>query len=108
MRESLSIAQDIPLFGFRKKLRKVEEEAEEIAREGFVSAEKGIESVEKGIVKAEKGIERAEKGIETADREIETVASFKGVVGILVATSIVREEGVWRTLRVRESERYFV
>jgi len=51
------------LFGFRKKLRK--EEAEEIARDGFIAAEKGIESMEKGIVKAEKGIKRAEKAIET-------------------------------------------
>jgi hypothetical protein len=34
-RESTSIAQDIPLFGLRKKLRKAKEEAKEIAREGF-------------------------------------------------------------------------
>jgi hypothetical protein len=99
-RESPSIAQDIPLFGLRKKLRKAEEEVEEIVREGFVAAEEGIETVEKGIVTAEKGIERAEKGIETAEREIETAVSFGGlaqagvvagaeVVGILVATSIV-------------------
>jgi hypothetical protein len=62
------------LFSLRK--------AEKITREGFVAAKKGIESMERGLVKAEKGIERAE-------REIEMVVSFEGVVGILVATSIV-------------------
>jgi hypothetical protein len=90
-RESTSIAQDIPLFGLRKKLRKAKEEAKEIAREGFVVAEKGIKSVEREIVKAEKGIERAEKGIETAEREIETVVSFGGVVGFLVGELRRRE-----------------
>jgi len=90
-RESPSIAQDIPLFGLRKKLRKAEEEVEEIVREGFVAAEEGIETVEKGIVTAEKGIERAEKGIETAEREIETVVSFGGVVGFLVGELRRRE-----------------
>jgi hypothetical protein len=93
-RESPSIAHDIPLFSLRKKLRKAEEEAEEIAREGFITEEKGIGSVERGIVKVEKGIKRAE-------REIETEKSFGGVVGILVATLIVnervREEGVRHT-----------
>jgi hypothetical protein len=99
-KEYPSIAEDIPLFGLRKKLRKAEEEAEEIVKEGFNVAEKGIESVEKGIVTAEKGIERAEKGIEAAEKEIETAVSFGGlaqagvvagaeVLGILVATSIV-------------------
>jgi hypothetical protein len=92
-KEYPSIAEDIPLFGLRKKLRKAEEEAEEIVKEGFNAAEKGIETVEKGIVTAEKGVERAEK-------EIETAVSFGGlaqagvvagaeVLGILVATSIV-------------------
>ncbi|XP_048134583.1 uncharacterized protein LOC115740174 [Rhodamnia argentea] len=88
-----SAAQDIPLFGLRKKLRKAEEEAEEIVREGFKAAEKGIETAEKGIV-------AAEKGVETAEREIESAVSFGGlaqagvvaaaeVVGVLVATSVV-------------------
>ncbi|KAI3412325.1 Thioredoxin domain-containing protein [Psidium guajava] len=95
-----SAAQDIPLFGLRKKLRKVEEEAEEIVREGFEAAEKGIEAAEKGIVAAEKGVVAAEKGVETAEREIEAAVSFGGlaqagavaaaeVVGVLVATSVV-------------------
>lgn len=88
-----SSAEDIPLFGLRKKLRKVEEGAEEIVREGF-------EAAEEGIVAAEKGIEKAERGIETAEREIEDAVSFGGlaqagavataeVVGVLVATSVV-------------------
>ncbi|KAK7858719.1 uncharacterized protein LOC112038057 [Quercus suber] len=88
-----SLAEDIPLFGLRKKLKKAEEEAEEIVKEGFEAAEKGIVSVEKGIV-------TAEKGIQTAEREIEAEVSFGGlaqagavagveVVAILVATSIV-------------------
>ncbi|KAM7520543.1 hypothetical protein LguiB_019505 [Lonicera macranthoides] len=86
-------AEDIGLFGLRKKLKKAEEEAELIVKEGFESAEKGIEA-------AEKGIESAEKGIETAEKEIETAVSFSGlaqagvvagaeIIGVLVATSVV-------------------
>ncbi|KAM6564490.1 hypothetical protein CsatB_024488 [Cannabis sativa] len=81
-----SMAADIPLFGIRKGLRKVEEEAEEIVKEGFEAADKGIEA--------------AEKGIESAEKEIETAVSFGGlaqaaavagaeVLGVLVATSVV-------------------
>ncbi|OAY33872.1 hypothetical protein MANES_13G132100v8 [Manihot esculenta] len=93
VRESASNAEDIPLFGLRKKLKKAEEKAEEIVKEGFEAAEKGLETAEKGIV-------TAEKGIETAEREIEEAVSFGGlaqagavagaeVVGVLVATSVV-------------------
>jgi hypothetical protein len=81
------------LFGFRKKLKKAEEEAEEIVKEGF-------EAAERGLVTAEKGIVTAERGIETVESEIETALSFGGLaqagvvagaefVGVLVATSIV-------------------
>ena len=88
-----SLAEDIPFFGLRKKLKKAEEEAEVIVKEGFEAAEKGIEVAEKGIV-------TAEKGIQTAEREIEREVSFGGLaqagavagvefVAILVATSIV-------------------
>ncbi|KAI8029432.1 hypothetical protein LOK49_LG01G03398 [Camellia lanceoleosa] len=81
-----SRAQDIPLFGLRKKLKKVEEEAEEVIKEGIETAEKGIET--------------AEKGIETVESEIESALRFGGLaqagavagaefVGILVATSVV-------------------
>ncbi|KAL0535928.1 hypothetical protein IC582_024858 [Cucumis melo] len=99
-RENPSMAEDIPLFGLRKKLKKVEEEAEEIVREGFEAAEKGLETAERGIVTAEKGIIAAEREIETAEKEIETAVSFGAlsqagavagaeVVGVLIATSIV-------------------
>jgi hypothetical protein len=92
-RELPSVAEDIPLFGFRKKLKKAEEEAEEIVKEGF-------EAAERGLVTAEKGIVTAERGIETVESEIETALSFGGLaqagvvagaefVGVLVATSIV-------------------
>ncbi|CAH8381769.1 unnamed protein product [Eruca vesicaria subsp. sativa] len=88
-----SMAETIPLFGIRKKLKKAEEEAVEIVKEGFETAEKGLET-------AEKGIEAAEKGVETAEKEIETAVSYNGVtqagavvaaefVGVLVATSVV-------------------
>ena len=95
-----SLAEDIPFFGLRKKLKKAEEEAEVIVKEGFEAAEKGIEAAEKGIVSVEKGIQTAEKGIQTAESEIEREVSFGGLaqagavagvefVAILVATSIV-------------------
>lgn len=86
-------AKDIPLFGIRKKLEKVEEKAEQLIKEGIDTAEKGIET-------AEKGIETAEKGIVEAEREIGTAGSFGGltqaglvagaeVLGVLIATSVV-------------------
>ncbi|KAD3640952.1 hypothetical protein E3N88_30175 [Mikania micrantha] len=103
--EAPSIAADIGLFGLRKKLKAVEEEAELIVKEGFESAEKGIEAAEITIEAAEKGIEAAEKGIKTAEMEIATEVDFgfgggltqagvvvgAEVVGILVGTSIVNE-----------------
>lgn len=77
--EQIASAQDIPLFGLRKKLTNVEKEAEEILTEG---------------------IETAEKEIVTAETEIETVLGLGGLaqagvvagaeaVGVVVATSIV-------------------
>ncbi|KAG6398477.1 hypothetical protein SASPL_139938 [Salvia splendens] len=88
-----SRAQDIPLFGLRKSLRKVEEEAEEIVKEGF-------EAADKGIVAAEKGIEATERGVVAAEKELETVLAFGGLaqagvvagaelLGVVIATSIV-------------------
>lgn len=101
--EMPSFAEDIGLFGLRKKLKKAEEEAEVIVKEGFESAEKGLEAAEKGIVAAEKGIVAAEKGIENAEKEIETEVSFgfgggfaqagvvlgAEVVGLVIASSVV-------------------
>ncbi|KAJ9170788.1 hypothetical protein P3X46_018866 [Hevea brasiliensis] len=100
VRELASLAEDIPLFGLKKKLKKAEEKAEELVKEGFEAAEKGLETAEKGIATVEREIETAEKGIKTAEREIEEAVSFGGlaqagavagaeVVGVLVATSIV-------------------
>ncbi|KAI3699649.1 hypothetical protein L2E82_44073 [Cichorium intybus] len=87
--EMPSMAEDIGLFGLRKKLKKAEEEAVEIVKEGIDSAEKGIEA--------------AERQIETAEQEIETEVSFgfgggltqagvvagAEVVGVLIASSVV-------------------
>ncbi|KAK4260036.1 hypothetical protein QN277_003210 [Acacia crassicarpa] len=99
-REPTAMAQDIPLFGFRKNLRKAEEAAEEIVREGFEAADKGLVTAERGLVTAERGIEAAEKGIEAAEREISDTLSFGGLAqagvvagaelfGVLVATAVV-------------------
>ncbi|KAJ6378681.1 hypothetical protein OIU78_028828 [Salix suchowensis] len=100
LREPSSLAQDIPLFGLRKKLKKAEEEAEELVKEGFETAEKGLETAGKGIVTVERGIETAEKEIVTVEKEVVEAVSFGGlaqagavagaeVVGVLVATTIV-------------------
>ncbi|XP_065873394.1 uncharacterized protein [Euphorbia lathyris] len=93
VRESASIAQDIPLFGLRKKLKKVEEETEELVKEGFETAERGIETAEKGIETVEKGIERTEREIEGAVNfgalaQAGTVAGAE-VIGVVVATAVV-------------------
>ncbi|XWS45340.1 hypothetical protein CRYUN_Cryun15aG0128100 [Craigia yunnanensis] len=100
VRESASNAQDIPLFGLRKKLKITEEEAVEIVKEGFETAEKGLETAERGIIIVEKGLKTAEKEIETAEKEIESAVSFGALaqagtvagaefLGVVVATSIV-------------------
>ncbi|KAL2348445.1 hypothetical protein Fmac_002445 [Flemingia macrophylla] len=99
-REAASVAQDIPLFGIRKSLRKVEEEAEKIVKEGFEAADKGLVAAERGLETAERGLETAEKGIEEAEREVVEAVSFGGlaqagavagaeVLGVLVATAVV-------------------
>ena len=93
VRESVSNAEDIPLFGLRKKLKNAEEEAVEIVKEGF-------ETAEKGIIKVEKGLKTVEKEIETAEKEIESAVSFGALaqagavagaefLGVVVATFIV-------------------
>ncbi|XP_022775241.1 uncharacterized protein LOC111317142 [Durio zibethinus] len=86
VREPASNAEDIPLFGLRKKLKSAEEEAVEIVKEGFETAEKGLET--------------AEKEIETAEKEIESAVSFGALaqagavagaefLGVVVGTSVV-------------------
>lgn len=98
--EMPSKAEDIGLFGLRKKLKKVEEEAEELVKEGFDAADKGIVAAEQGIEAAEKGLVTAEKGIEAAEEKIESTVSFGGLaqagavagaefVGVLVAGAVV-------------------
>ncbi|KAI3962156.1 hypothetical protein MKW98_005787 [Papaver atlanticum] len=82
-------AQDIGLFGIRKKLENVEKEAEVI-----------LENAEKGIENAEKGVENAEKELESAASSFSFGGGVGGLtqagvvvgaeaVGVLVATSIV-------------------
>lgn len=77
-----SFAEDIPLFGLRKSVKKAEEEAVKLVEE------------------AEREIKTAETEIETAEMEIEEGIGFGNlaqagavagaeVVGVLVATSIV-------------------
>lgn len=99
-KESASYAEDIGLFGIRKKLKSAEEEAVEIVKEGFESAEKGLDAAEKGLESAERGIESAEKGLESAEKEVEAAVSFGGLaqagavvgaelIGVVVATSVV-------------------
>lgn len=85
-REGAGLAEDIPLFGLRKNLRKAGEEAVEIVK----VAEKKIEAAEKEILKEAK----------TAEKEIETTVGFGAlaqagavaaaeVVGVVVASAVV-------------------
>ncbi|GKF71470.1 hypothetical protein Tco_0207584, partial [Tanacetum coccineum] len=39
---------DIGLFGLKKKIEKLEEEAVEIVKKGLESSEKGVEAIERG------------------------------------------------------------
>ena len=86
-------AAEIGLFGIRKGLKKAEQKAEDIVKEGFEAADKGIETAEKAVATAEKEVMAAEKGVSAA-------VSFSGaaqagavvgaeLVGVLVATSVV-------------------
>ncbi|XP_073296210.1 uncharacterized protein [Primulina huaijiensis] len=79
-------AQDIPLFGLRKGLRKVEEEAELIVKEGLEAAEKEIEVAEKEVEIAEKEIEEAVRTSNLAQAVAVAVAELLGVV---ITSSIV-------------------
>ncbi|KAM3250734.1 hypothetical protein P3S67_023156 [Capsicum chacoense] len=102
--EMPSKAEDIGLFGLRKKLKKVEEEAEELVKEGFEAADKGIVAAKKGIVAVKKGIEVAEKGlvnvekgIEAAVEKIESTVSFGGLAqdGVVTEGELVGSFGCW-------------
>ncbi|KAE8727144.1 hypothetical protein F3Y22_tig00005929pilonHSYRG00266 [Hibiscus syriacus] len=91
--EKKSNAEDVPLFGFRKKLKKAEEEAVEIVKEG-------LETAEKGMVTAGKEIFTVEEELKTAEKKIESAVSFGALaqagtvagaefLGVVLATSIV-------------------
>ncbi|KAL5725336.1 hypothetical protein ACHQM5_008491 [Ranunculus cassubicifolius] len=79
-------AEDIGLFGLRKKLKKVEEEAVELVKEGV----QGIENVEK---EAEREIEQEKAALSSGGGEgaLAQAGLVLGVetVGVLVATSVV-------------------
>ncbi|KAF5779393.1 hypothetical protein HanRHA438_Chr12g0570211 [Helianthus annuus] len=90
--ETPSMAADIGLFGLRKKLKKAEEEAEVIVKEGFEAAEKGVEAAEKGVEAVEREVEAAEKEVSFGFGGGLTQAGVvvgAEAVGVLVATSIV-------------------
>lgn len=100
VKEPPSKAEDIPLFGLRKKLKKAEEGTAEIVKEGINTAENGLEMAERGLVTVEKRLESAEKEIKTAEKEIESSVAFGALaqagavagaelLGVVVATSIV-------------------
>ncbi|MQL81333.1 hypothetical protein Taro_013787 [Colocasia esculenta] len=89
-------AEDIGLFGLRKKLRTIEEEAEEVVREGERAVEKGIEAAEKEIQVAEKEIGAAAAGAATGlelglggDLAQAGAVAAAEVVGVLAAVSVV-------------------
>ncbi|KAE9596629.1 hypothetical protein Lal_00007670 [Lupinus albus] len=99
-REAVSLAQDIPLFGIRKSLKKVEEQAEEIVREGFEAADKGLQTAEKGLQTAEKGLQSAGRELETVEKEVSSAVNFGGLAqagvvagaeffGVVVALAVV-------------------
>ncbi|KAG1361470.1 hypothetical protein COCNU_09G009330 [Cocos nucifera] len=82
-------AQDIPLFGLRKRLKKIEEEAEEIVKEGEKAVEEGFVAAEKEIQAAEEGI-AAEAGVGVAGDLLQAGAVVGAeAVGVLVGVSVV-------------------
>lgn len=92
-----SAAEDIPLFGIRKKLQQAEKQTEQLIKEGFETAEKGIEAAEKGIEAAEKVAIEAETEIETAAESFGLGAPAQAglvagaeLLGVVVASSIVK------------------
>ncbi|CAH9139130.1 unnamed protein product [Cuscuta epithymum] len=74
-----SRAEKIGLFGVRKRIEKLEEEAELLVEEGFETAEKGIQAAEKEIEAAVSFGALAQAGV-VAGAEL---------IGILIATSVV-------------------
>ncbi|XP_074580858.1 uncharacterized protein LOC141837336 [Curcuma longa] len=82
-------SEDIPLFGIRKRIKKIEEEAEEIVQEGEKAVQKGIVAAEKEIQAAEEGIvASASLGLAGDLLQAGAVAGAEAV-GVLVSVSIV-------------------
>lgn len=79
-----SKAQDIPIFGLRKKLEK----AEEIVKEGEQAIEKEIQAAEQGIEAAEGGLGLA-FGVSGDLFQAAAVAGAEAV-GVLVGVSVVK------------------
>ncbi|KAH7691619.1 hypothetical protein IHE45_01G010800 [Dioscorea alata] len=91
-----ALAQDIPLFGLRKRLQVIEKDAEEIVKEGEKIVEEGIEAAGKEIEVVEKEIDTAKAGVELGIElglggdlaQVGAVAAAE-VVGVLAAVSVV-------------------
>ncbi|CAH9084244.1 unnamed protein product [Cuscuta europaea] len=81
-----SRAEKIGLFGVRKRIDKLEEEAELLVKEGFETADKGIEAAEKEIESAKKEIEAAVSFGALAQA---VVVAGAELIAILIATSVV-------------------
>ncbi|ERN15923.1 hypothetical protein AMTRI_Chr07g76390 [Amborella trichopoda] len=84
--EAAGLAEDIPLFGIRR-LKKVEEEAEELVKEGEKLVEEGLEVVKEDV---EKGFGGGSGAINVA-ADLGQALGVAGaeVVGLVVASSVV-------------------
>ncbi|RWW12290.1 hypothetical protein GW17_00024058 [Ensete ventricosum] len=82
-------SEEIPLFGLRKRIKKIEEEAEVIVEEGEKAVEQGIAAAEKEIQAAEEGIV-ASAGVGVAGDLLQAGAvAGAEAVGVLVGVSVV-------------------
>lgn len=79
-------AENIPLFGFRKKLKNIEKEAEEIVKEGEQAVEKGIVKAEKTVVE---GIMTTEEEIIAAEAKVQSGLIQAGAVAAAEALSVI-------------------
>jgi hypothetical protein len=91
---SPSRAANIGLFGIRKKLEKIEEEAAEVVKEGEELVEKEIKTAEKGIESAAAAVgaeaEAAGAGFQIAGDLVQAGAvAGAEAVGVLVGLSVV-------------------
>ncbi|XP_072995938.1 uncharacterized protein [Typha latifolia] len=84
-------AADIPLFGIRKKLAKIEEAAEEAVKEGEKAVEEGIAVAEKEI--AAGGVEFAVAGDLVQAGAVAGAEAVGVLVGLSVVNGILGPEG---------------